>query len=345
MSRINIKDIGPGRLESILSGMGEERHRTGQVMRWLWRKGARTFDRMTDLSLELRSRLSDTFFIPFLDIEGSLSSATDRSQKFLLRCEDGERIESVLMEARGVYTVCVSTQAGCPLGCTFCRTGRDGFRRNLRADEILDQVLIARKDRIPAGRRMNIVLMGMGDPLLNPEGVSRALRILNHPDGFSLGEKRITLSTAGSPARLGRLGSSGLKFSLAISLNAVDDGLRKRLMPRAAGVEETLDAAEGFARSRKGRVTVEYVLIAGVNDSAEEARRLASLTSRRPFKINVIPFNEWEGSPFSRPSDEAVDRFVSALLPEAPAVTVRRSQGGGIGAACGQLRARREDYE
>ncbi len=324
--------------------MGEKPHRTGQVMRWLWQKGAASFEEMTDLSLDLRARLSNELDMPMLDVAGSLSSKDGRSQKFLLRCDDGEAVESVVMEARGTHTVCVSTQAGCPLGCAFCRTGREGFRRNLRADEILDQVLMARRDHVPRGRRMNIVIMGMGDPLLNPVNVVRALKVLNHPDGFALSERRITLSTSLFPDRFEPFDDPGLRFSLAVSLNAVEDGLRGKLMPGAPGVMETLDAAEDFARSRKSRVTLEYVLLKGVNDSVEEAAELAALTSGRPFKINLIPFNEWDGSSFRRPSEAAIDRFVSAMLPAAPAVTVRRSQGGGIGAACGQLRASREDY-
>ncbi len=183
--------------------------------------------------------------------------------------------------------------------------------------------------------------MGMGEPFLNLKNVTRALEILNHNDAFALGEKRITLSTIGFPGKILELVDTPLKFGLAISLNAADDSVRMELMPAAGPIDEILRAGEEFASRRGTRVTLEYILIKGVNDSPADAKRLAALTSRRPFKINLIPFNEWEGCEFSRPGEDRIDRFISELLPTAPAVTVRRSQGLDIGAACGQLRARR----
>ena len=186
--------------------------------------------------------------------------------------------------------------------------------------------------------------MGMGDPLLNTSNFFPALEILNHEDAFALREKRITVSTIGFPDRVRELENSGLRAGLAVSLNAVDDTTRRKLMPAAADIEPTLEAAADYARSRNMRTTLEYVLIAGVNDSTDDAGKLASLPSGGPFKINVIPFNEWDGCPFRRPDDDTIDRFVGELLPRAPAVTVRRSQGGDISAACGQLRADRKEY-
>jgi 23S rRNA (adenine2503-C2)-methyltransferase len=180
--------------------------------------------------------------------------------------------------------------------------------------------------------------MGMGEPFLNMDNLIRSIEILNALDAFALGEKRITLSTIGYPDRIRILGESNLKFSLAISLNATTNRARKELMPSTSNLEETIEAAEEFARSRRTRVTLEYVLISGLNDTEADARRLASMTSGRPFKINLIPFNEWEGCPHRRPDDSRIDRFVRLLLPRAPAVTVRRSQGSDINAACGQLR-------
>lgn len=342
--RINIKNLTPTQITAALAEMSEQRHRTRQIMQWIWQKGAASFDEMTSLSLDLRARLEERFRIPEMHVAGSLSSASDRSQKFLLECEDGAVMETVLMEARGIYTLCVSSQVGCPLACSFCRTGIGGLERDLATGEILDQILYFRLNHIPPRRRFNIVFMGMGDPLLNTANVFPALEILNHQDAFALREKRITISTIGFPDRIRELESSGLCAGLAVSLNAVDDRTRKRLMPAAAGIAETLAAAEDYAINRKMRTTLEYVLIAGANDSPEDARGLASLTSGRPFKINIIPFNEWEGCELRRPDEDTIDRFIEILLPSAPAVTVRRSQGGDIGAACGQLRANREDY-
>jgi 23S rRNA (adenine2503-C2)-methyltransferase len=342
--KINIKDLSPPQLANAVAEMGEQRHRTRQIMQWVWQKGAVTFAEMTSLSLALRARLDERFRISGLRVAGSVSSGMDGSQKFLLECEDGAVIETVLMEARNIFTLCVSSQVGCPLACSFCRTGVGGLERDLLTGEILDQILFFRLNHIPPRRRFNIVFMGMGDPLLNTSNFFPALEILNHEDGFALREKRITVSTIGFPARIRELEASGLKAGLAVSLNAVDDDTRKSLMPAAESIKETLAAAEEYAVSRKMRTTLEYVLIAGVNDSPDDARRLASMTSGRPFKINIIPFNEWEGCLLKRPADEMIESFIRILLPTAPAVTVRRSQGGDIGAACGQLRASRKEY-
>lgn len=341
---INIKNLTPSQIAAEVAEMGEQRHRTRQIMQWIWQKGVSSFDEMTSLSLGLRSRLNKHFYIPALRLAGSVSSGSDGSQKFLLEGEDGAVVEVVLMEARGIFTLCVSSQVGCPLACSFCRTGVGGLERDLSTGEILDQILYFRMYHIPPRRRFNIVFMGMGDPLLNTANVFPALEILNHEDGFALRDKRITVSTIGLPVRIRELEESGLKAGLAVSLNAVDDKTRKRIMPAAVGIKETLAAAEAYAISRNMRATLEYVLIAGVNDSPRNAAALASMTSGRPFKINIIPFNEWEGCRFKRPDEETIERFIEILLPTAPAVTVRRSQGGDIGAACGQLRADREEY-
>ena len=321
-----------------MADLGEKRHRTTQVLQWLFQKGVTDFSEMTNLSVTLRNRLDQIFRISSLKVIGSVASKEDKSQKFLLSTEDKHLIESVLMEARGVYTVCISSQIGCPLGCAFCSTGAGGFERSLRADEILNQILFFKKTLIPPRRRYNIVFMGMGDPLLNFDNVGRALEMINNIDAFALGEKRITVSTAGFPDQIVSITDSPLKFSLAVSLNSTTSEIRRRLMPAAGEIDEVLDAAERFAVRRKTRTTLEYVLLSGINDSREDAMRLSSMTAGRPFKINLIPFNEWEGCGFTRPSEKTIERFIKILLPKAPAVTVRRSQGNDISAACGQLR-------
>jgi 23S rRNA (adenine2503-C2)-methyltransferase len=335
--KVNIKNLSIDELSKLVAELDDTHHRITQVLQWLYQKGASNFDEMTNIPTVLRTTLDERFLITSLDAVDSVQSKEDASQKFLLSCDDGSLIETVLMEARGRRTVCISSQVGCPLACTFCRTGAGGFERNLRSDEILNQVLFFKSKYLPPRERYNIVLMGMGDPLLNIDNVGRALEIMNAQEGFALGEKRITVSTIGIPKMIDELAGAPLKFALAVSLNATTNAVRKRLMPRSCDLFETLDAAQRFARLRGTRITLEYVLIAGVNDHPEDARRLAAMTAGRPFKINLIPFNGWDGCRLARPSENKIEEFAGLLLPGAPAVTVRRSQGGDIDAACGQL--------
>lgn len=334
-----MKNMSLAELSELVAELGEKRHRRMQILQWIYQKGIQSFSGMTNLPARLRERLDEVCSITSLQLYDSVRSREDESQKFLLESDAGTIIEAVLMDSAGRQTVCISSQSGCPLDCAFCRTGKFGYERNLRCDEMLNQILYLKIHHLRSGRRYNIVFMGMGEPLLNLANLTKAIEMLNCPDAFNIGEKRITVSTIGIPERIEELGSTGLKFSLAVSLNATTDGTRKRLMPHARGIDETLSAALEFATRRRTRVTLEYVLIDGVNDGPDEARRLASLTANKPFKINVIPFNEWEGSAFRSPGEKKIDEFVRLLLPEAPAVTVRRSQGKDIGAACGQLRA------
>ncbi len=342
MNRRNIKNLSIREIASYFDSIGEPRHRTRQLLRWLYQKGAGTFAEMKNLPLSLRETLDQTFTIPSLEARERVRSKKDASEKFLLACADGAPVETVLMEAEGHQTLCISSQIGCPLGCLFCRTGRGGFVRDLGSDEILNQVLFFKDGYLRPRRRFNIVFMGMGEPLLNMTNLKRALEILNAEDGFALKEKRITVSTIGFIGGIRDLAGSDLSFGLAVSLNATTNLVRKRLMPGAHDLFGTLEAAEAFAVRRKTRVTLEYVIIDGVNDSGEDAARLAALTAGRPFKINIIPFNEWEGAPMRPPPEDRLERFITLLLPTAPAVTVRRSQGRDISAACGQLIARTE---
>ena len=338
MNAINIKNLSINELSAFIDGLGEKRHRTTQILKWLYQKGVSDFGGMTNLPSALRILLAERCVVTSLRPIDSLRSRADASQKFLLETDDGSIIEAVLMESRGYQTICISSQIGCPLGCTFCRTGEGGFERNLRSDEILNQVLFFKTHHLKRGRRFNIVFMGMGEPFLNMDNLATSLEILNAIDAFALGEKRITVSTIGYPDRIRALSGSGLKFSLAVSLNATTDTTRRGLMPAASGIADTLAAAEEFALAGRTRVTLEYVLIAGLNDTAADAGRLAAMTTGRPFKINLIPFNEWPGCPHRSPGEERIESFVRLLLPTAPAVTVRRSQGADINAACGQLR-------
>ncbi len=342
MEKRIIKDLSADELAAAMAAMGEERHRAVQILKWLYQKGAASFAEMTNLPRDLRERLDERFVVTAPRLVESIRSGADASQKFLLETADGALVETVLMEADGHRTICVSSQAGCALGCSFCRTGEGGFERDLASGEILDQVLFFKKSGyLPPRRRFNIVFMGMGEPLLNMRNLAAAIGILNLEAGFGLGEKRITVSTVGIPDRIRELAATDLRFSLAVSLNATTDESRRRLMPGSRDLGDTLAAAREFARARRARVTLEYVLIAGENDSDEDAGRLAALSSGGPFKLNLIPFNEWDGCEHRRPGEDRIERFIGLLLPTAPAVTVRRSQGRDIGAACGQLRCRR----
>jgi 23S rRNA (adenine2503-C2)-methyltransferase len=341
MRKINIKNLSIEELTEELRELGEQRYRATQLLKWLYQKGASSFFEMTNIPTELRTLLDKRYNITSLQQIESVRSSFDGSQKFLLETGDGSLIEAVLMKARGAQTICISSQIGCSLGCRFCRTGDGGFGRNLESDEILNQILFFKAGHLERNRRFNIVFMGMGEPFLNLDNIERSIQILNAIDGFALSEKRITISTIGIPGAISALSGTDLKFSLAVSLNASTDRVRKEIMPAAYDIAPTLAASEEFASVRKTRVTLEYVLISGVNDTPDDARRLAELTSGKPFKINIIPFNEWDGCPYKTPAEESLERFVQILLPKAPAVTVRRSQGGDINAACGQLSLRR----
>jgi 23S rRNA (adenine2503-C2)-methyltransferase len=241
-------------------------------------------------------------------------------------------------------TFCVSTQVGCTLDCVFCRTGSMGFLRNLEAHEIVEQVLELRR-RVPDEKiRTNIVFMGMGEPLHNADELIRAIRVLMDPWGLNMGTRRITVSTSGVVPGIRKLAASGTEVGLAVSLNATTEESRQRLMPRAAKtpIPELMSAARDYAVRTKRRVTIEYVLIQDVNDSPQDAERLAALVRGGPFKVNVIPYNPGASPDFTRPDRERVDAFATRLHPTAPVVTVRWSMGPDIAAACGQLKVEQE---
>jgi 23S rRNA (adenine2503-C2)-methyltransferase len=236
-------------------------------------------------------------------------------------------------------TLCVSSQVGCPLDCIFCETAKGTYQRNLTAGEILDQICTLKAEAGAQDQKINVVFMGMGEPLLNLEELVRALRVMNDPLGLNMSDRRITVSTSSFPERIRELSDADVSCSLALSLNAPDDEKRRKLMPKASRftIAELLDAARYFVRSGRRRVTLEYVLIPEFNMGDADADRLGELTHRQPFKLNLIPYNPGRVDPFARPTEDQIDRFVSRLLPVAPAVTVRRSRGVDIDAACGQL--------
>ncbi len=333
--KINLKGLWIEDLEKLLGGLGEKRYKARQLASWIYAKGATDFSQMTELSKDLREKLSQIAFIDSIRLVKRQVSPKDFSEKFLFELSDGEQIETVLMWEGKRVTICLSTQVGCPLGCTFCSTGKMGFKRNLTAGEIVDQI-IALGDR----HITHVVLMGMGEPLLNYEHTLKALRIINNVLGLSFAAKQITLSTAGIPAMIKKLAEEKLKIKLAISLNAATDAKRNELMPinKKHPLKELLDAVKHFAEKRKRGVTFEYVLIEDVNDSEKDALALSKLIRGIPCKINLIPYNPVPDLPYQKPSEENIIAFRDYLYPRCPAVTLRLSKGEDILAACGQLR-------
>lgn len=324
--------------------LGEKRFRAEQIFRWLHDKGARSFDEMTNLSGRLRARLSEVARVGGLSLD-DVKVAKDGTRKLLLRRTDGERIESVIIPMEDRITLCVSSQVGCKIGCRFCLTGRMTTRKNLPASEIVDQVLWAVKDLEARGqgeRIANIVYMGMGEPLDNYDNVVASLQILLDDLGQNFSGRRITVSTSGVASKIAQLGQD-VPVNLAISLNASHNAQRTELIPinKKWSIEDLFAAICEFPLANRRAVTFEYVLLAGVNDTPNDARRLVRLMKGLPRemrkKVNLIPFNPWPGAPYGRPSPEAVDAFGKIVRDAHLTVTVRYSKGDDIGAACGQL--------
>jgi 23S rRNA (adenine2503-C2)-methyltransferase len=333
--RTDLKGMSPDELARFIASLGKEKYRTKQLLSWMYAKGVSDFEAMTDLSKSFREELSRIARVSALE-EVARQVSDDGATKFLFQLEDGLRIESVLIREEPRRTVCLSSQVGCALGCVFCATGRMGFTRNLSPAEIVDQLIAVRRAE---GSVTNVVLMGMGEPLLNYDNVLKAVRLMNLEMGISLGMRKITLSTAGVVPGIERLAQERLHIGLAISLNASADRTRTQLMPinRRYPMNELLAAVRKFGRTTRRRVTFEYMLINGVNDGPEDAARLVRLLGEIPCKINLIPLNPIAGSPLQRPSPERIEGFRNFLLSHHFTVPLRESKGRDIAAACGQL--------
>lgn len=338
--RTELKGLLPEELEAFAVSMGLEPYRGRQIAAWIYNRGATDFGAMTDLSKGVREALSARARILALKGVDRIGSGGGDTVKYLFELPDGMRVESVLMQDGKRRTLCVSSQVGCPLDCSFCATGRMGLLRNLTAGEILDQLLSVRRDLLAGGEDLtNVVMMGMGEPLLNYEQVVRAVRLMNLDYGPAMGIRRITLSTVGHVPGILRLAGEGLKVGLAISLNATTDVQRAQIMPinRRWPIADLLDAVRAYRRAIDRRVTFEYVLLHGFNDTPEDARRLVSLVGDISCKINLIPWNPIPDTPFRRPPQATVDRFVEVLTGSRILTTVRYSKGIDIAAGCGQL--------
>ena len=338
--KIDLKNLSPSKLTEFLASFGKERYRSIQMLRWLYQQGAQSFDEMTNLSKRFRHELSQISFISILRPE-RVEKAADGTQKFLFQLEDGNRIESVLIPDKTRLTLCLSTQVGCAFGCRFCLTGKTGWKRDLTVSEILNQILAVRKKLAENKTITNIVLMGMGEPLANYRNTMKATALMAHPDAFKFSSRRITLSTVGLLPELEALAKERTPFRLAISLNASDEETRTYLMPvnRRYPLNKVLALCKDFPLGRRVRITFEYVMVEGINDSSQDAKRLLRILRGIPSKINLIPLNEAPEIPFRKPSEERVKRFQEILMEGGLTAIVRNSKGREISAACGQLRA------
>jgi 23S rRNA (adenine2503-C2)-methyltransferase len=341
---MNTKDIRNLRLEELkikLDEWGELSYRAAQIFDWVYKKGAASFDGFTDLPKGLRRRLEENFSLRPLALAGQVISR-DRTEKFLFKLADENFIETVLIPAGQRKTLCLSTQVGCKFACVFCASGRAGFKRNLLSSEILGQILFLR-DRLSV-RLTNFVFMGMGEPLDNYENVVQAVRIMNDPRGLGIAARRITISTAGITPGLERLKTLGLQVNLSLSLHSVKDDVRSQLLPinRRYPLKELIRACQDYV-ARTGRMmTLEYILLGDINDTAEDARGLAALAKKLRAKVNLIPYSQVCGLGFETPPRERTKLFLRWLEDRGVSATLRRSKGADIQAACGQLAGKSE---
>ncbi len=336
---VDLKDLTPEALVDFLSGMGKEKFRAEQIYRWIYQRGVDDFSAMTDLAKLLREELGRRAIISAF-VHETVEVSQDGTRKFLFRLHDGRSVETVLIPMEGGRnTLCISTQVGCAMQCSFCLTGTFGLERNLAASEIVNQVCAVRKD-YPVD---NIVLMGMGEPLHNLDNVVAALKILYAPTGFDYGPRKVTLSTSGLVPQMYELGQR-IKVNLAVSLNATTDDVRNELMPvnRRYPLAELMQACRQFPLAPRQRITFEYILIAGVNDSLADAKRLVRLLHGVKAKVNLIPFNAHAGSAFQAPDEQTMRAFQTYLLDRQIVAVRRAGKGLDISAACGQLKGKLE---
>jgi 23S rRNA (adenine2503-C2)-methyltransferase len=338
MSARNLFGLSRAGLAEALAALGQPAYRARQLFVWLYRKRARSLAAMTNLGKGLRDELARRHDLRWPDVVDRQRSA-DGTVKYLFRLDDGASIESVYIPEERRRTICISTQAGCPLRCAFCLTGIAGYKRNLEAWEILGQVATVMDEAPRQERPWNVVVMGMGEPLLNYDATVAALRILMDPEGFAVAPRRLTLSTVGILPALEKLMDEPRRPNLAISLHAPDAALRRRLMPIEAkyAIGDVMAAARRYPIPRGGMVTYEYVLLRGINDSPAHARELARRLRGSRAKVNLIPLNPAPEIPFEAPDPSAVDAFCGVLAAAHVTVSVRRPRGQDILAACGQL--------
>jgi 23S rRNA (adenine2503-C2)-methyltransferase len=358
----DIKSLTREELESQFKTWEQPVYRVAQLLDWLYVRRATSWDAMTNLPKNLREKLRDNFSLQVLELVRKQGSH-DTTQKFLWRLHDHSLVESVLIpanpalygEASDRHTLCISTQVGCAYGCKFCASGLDGWKRNLTPNEIVEQILSVERWHVaqpkekslePTENRVvnNIVVMGMGEPLANYDNLLKALKILNAPWGGGIGARKITISTSGLAPQIRKLAQEPMQFRLAISLHGATDETRNKIMPvnRKYPLKELINACEEYQHEKGRMITLEYILIAGVNDSIAETKPLAMLAKRLFAKVNLIPYNNVEGLSWKRPSEEVCEAFLDALEKQKVIATLRREKGHDIDAACGQLRLKTE---
>ncbi len=356
MEKQNIFDLSKEELSEVI----KPSFRAKQIYQWLYQKYVNSFDEMKNLPKELKNQLEERYYLDPLVI-AKVEESRDGSKKYLFALKDGNTVESVLLPMKQEqtdeegklihhtrYTICISSQVGCKIGCAFCLTGKSGFKRNLTAGEITSQILMIKRDNaIAENRRVNIVYMGMGEPLDNLANVSKAVRIFTDIDGLSISPRRQTISTSGLSVQIEKLGLMELGVLLAISLHAVDDELRQTLMPinKAYNIESIINAVKAFPIDARKRVMFEYLVMKGVNDDQKSARKLVKLLHGIKSKVNLIYFNPHPGSEFARPLEKDMIAFQQYLVDHGVLCTIRQSKGLDISAACGQLKDKEQNND
>jgi 23S rRNA (adenine2503-C2)-methyltransferase len=339
LDKKDIKNLTLEELREELAAFGERPYRARQIFAWVYQKGAQDFASLTDLPQKLRENLDRHYFLSALELFGHFKSK-DKTEKFLFRLRDGNFIETVLIPTIHRETVCISTQVGCKFACAFCASGLPGFTRNLTSSEIINQVLYLR-DMVHA-HITNLVFMGMGEPFDNCQNVIKAIEIMNSTQGLGIAARRMTVSTCGLIPGVRRFKTLGFQVNLSLSLHATNDALRNKLMPvnRKYPLEELMRACEDYIQSGGRKMTLEYVLIQDVNDSAQDAAGLAGVAKRLKAKVNLIPYSPIAGLNFKPPDDQTIEFFMRSLERKKVGVTLRGSKGADILAACGQLAGR-----
>ena len=338
--KISLLEFDPASLNALLTGLGMPKFRVAQLRRWVFARKTDHFSEMTDLSLELREKLSENHTV----FQGKVvlhKKSDDRTEKLLIEWADGHRVECVLLrDDRNHRTACISTQVGCAMGCLFCASGLDGYVRNLTRGEILEQILRLNQ-LLPHNERLtHLVIMGTGEPLLNLDALLPALDEVTASDGLDVSKRRVTISTVGIPQGIERLGNADVSYRLAVSLHAPNDVIRNQIVPqnKQSGIAKIMTAADQFFQKTGRRVTFEYVLIDRINDRPEHAKELVRLMQNRTAVVNLIPFNPVPELPYHTPSTHVVREFVRILEQGNIDVKIRFRKGDGIDAACGQLR-------
>jgi 23S rRNA (adenine2503-C2)-methyltransferase len=333
-------DLGHKEWAAWLKDQGEREFHAKQILDWIFNKGVLSWQEMSNLSKELREKLAAHIRLPVLEKVRVTESNDLETFKFLWRLRDGQLVESVLICSGPRRTVCVSSQVGCPAKCAFCASGQQGFFRNLRPTEIVEQVLQINQWLAPKGERVShVVYMGMGEPLKNYESVVKSIHLLSHPDLLNISQRRITVSTVGIVEGIRRLGLEGLKVNLVLSLHAPNQHIRKKIIPyaRKYPLEEILAAMDEYTQKTKRDITYEYVLLAGINDHPDHALELAHLLKGKQCTVNLIPYNPVPGIKLKRPEKKAIKHFRSVLFGSHIVNTCRYTKGDDIAAACGQL--------